>query len=636
MTEGDLWPDRAQRSGRAARRSARWRAAARSRAAAGARLRAQRAAPGAQERQRARTAAGDRHARDACCAGSGYHVAMKGKWHLSKPVNGERWGAGDPERLERDYGFAEWEPPDAGGDTKAENFGGGNAGRSRRGLGRGLHPPDGGAGSARGDLPEPFCLVFSLVNPHDVLGYPGFLRAAAATRSERVPRARRAAAADARGGPAREAGRAGAVEARHGQLPRSAARTAQAQQDYVDFYAHLHRVVDEKIGRLLTALGPPDDPGSLRSRTVILRTSDHGEMGLSHGGLRQKIFNAYEETIRVPLVVSNPRMFPQPRESDALDLAARRRADLPGPRGRRHRARAARRARPRPAAARRDAQSVRDAVLFTYDDHQAGTALQDGAGQPNRIRCVRDERWKYAVYLDPARRARARIRDVRPRRATRYETRNLLDRSTGARAQRRARARAPAPCRATRRAVPRQRHADADPARCRVSSDRRPCRERRMKPVPPALVVSASRDSRWPASARRRRAQALGRRRGRVELFFAFDDPCSADRADRPRRARWPVATCDRPAGPSSSAGSPATPPSSTSAAMRSTTPAASPGARPRARPHASRWPPRTPPSSPNGPAGAPQGPRAAALLRRGRSGGCGSTGDGPVQRGGL
>ena len=24
------------------------------------------------------------------------------------------------------------------------------------------------------------------------------------------------------------------------------------------------------------------------------------------------------------------------------------------------------------------------------------------AGQPNRIRCVRDQRWKYAVYLDPA------------------------------------------------------------------------------------------------------------------------------------------------------------------------------------------------------------------------------------------
>ena len=45
---------------------------------------------------------------------------------------------------------------------------------------------------------------------------------------------------------------------------------------------------------------------------------------------------------------------------------------------------------------------MRDAVLFTYDDHQAGTAFQNVSGQPNRIRCVRDERWKYAVYLDPS------------------------------------------------------------------------------------------------------------------------------------------------------------------------------------------------------------------------------------------
>ena len=71
----------------------------------------------------------------------GYHVALKGKWHLSKPLDGRDWSAADPERIERDYGFAEWEPPDAGGDAKAETFGGGNAGSTARGLGRGLHAP---------------------------------------------------------------------------------------------------------------------------------------------------------------------------------------------------------------------------------------------------------------------------------------------------------------------------------------------------------------------------------------------------------------------------------------------------------------------------------------------------------------
>jgi arylsulfatase A-like enzyme len=47
------------------------------------------------------------------------------------------------------------------------------------------------------------------------------------------------------------------------------------------------------------------------------------------------------------------------------------------------------------------AATVRDSVHFTYDDHQAATARADVPGQPNRVRCIRDSRMKYAVYLDP-------------------------------------------------------------------------------------------------------------------------------------------------------------------------------------------------------------------------------------------
>ena len=49
---------------------------------------------------------------------------------------------------------------------------------------------------------------------------------------------------------------------------------------------------------------------------MIARFSDHGDLGLSHGGLRQKMFNAYEETMRVPLVISNPLLFPGGATSD--------------------------------------------------------------------------------------------------------------------------------------------------------------------------------------------------------------------------------------------------------------------------------------------------------------------------------
>jgi choline-sulfatase len=230
-------------------------------------------------------------------------------------------------------------------------------------------------------------------------------------------------------------------------------RTRRAKLDYVNFYAHLHRVVNAKIGRLLDALGDPDDPGSLRSRTVIFRCADHGEMGLSHGGLRQKAFNAYEETVHIPLVISNPVLFPEPAETDALaslidvlptiaTLAGAHPAE-PGSQGRDLSPiladRAAReRGRLRDAGVDFDpvtrhpapAPSVQEEIHFTYDDHQAATALQDVPGQPNRIRAVRTARHKFAFYFDPSGKA-----------ATEYEMydlerdpderRNLVDRRSG-------------------------------------------------------------------------------------------------------------------------------------------------------------------------------------------------------------
>jgi arylsulfatase A-like enzyme len=327
----------------------------------------------------------------------GYHVALKGKWHLTKPLNGHTWTEADSARIERDHGFGDWEPTDAGGDAKASSFGGGRAGTSGEGWDED-YTRQMEAWLARAELPEPFCLVWCLVNPHDVLGYPSSLEAGGYTVSEFADLDIPLPATideDLRTKPTVQAmtkiGQASYLGSLRGRAE---------EQRYANFYAHLHRVVDQKVGRLVRLLGDPEDSTSLRARTVVVRTSDHGELGLSHGGLRQKMFNAYEEAIRVPLVVSSPALFPEPRESDALvslvdlvptllglsgqpgDPDAFDGVDL-GP------------------VLRGETDSVREAVLFTYDDHQAGTALQDAPGQPNRIRCIRDSRWKYAVYLDP-------------------------------------------------------------------------------------------------------------------------------------------------------------------------------------------------------------------------------------------
>ena len=379
---------------------------------------------------------------------AGYTVVYKGKWHLTAPLSGgHEWGEADSRRIERDFGFGGWEAPDAGENTDPAHFGGGNAGSSGMGWDEDyIRQVE--AFLAAAPLPEPFCLIVSLVNPHDVLGYPhsyragGFERGQFADMGVPLP-----ATIDE---PLRE------KPAIHSlmQLGQTSyigpLADRRAQQDYVNFYAYLHGVVDEKVGRLLRALGDPGDPRSLRARTVIARISDHGEMGLSHGGLRQKMFNAYEETIRIPLVFSNPLLFGQAASSEApaslvdlvptlLSLAGAPAqgtldgVDLSG----------ALAAAARPDRAGIEAAGVelgavlerpstarpREHVLFTYDDHQAGTALQEAPGQPNRVRCVREGRFKYAAYLDPAGRARPE-HELYDMEADPLEARNLLERDS--------------------------------------------------------------------------------------------------------------------------------------------------------------------------------------------------------------
>jgi choline-sulfatase len=360
---------------------------------------------------------------------AGYHVAYKGKWHLTHPSGGADgllggWGEADERRIASEYGFADWEAPDAGENAKAEHFGGGNAGE-----GEGWDEVYTGQVErwlSRTDLPEPFCLVVSLVNPHDVLGYPAAYERGGYTADEfrdlgvELPPT---VEENLAGKPAVQSLMQMGMTAYMGPL-----RNRRDQLDYVNFYAYLHRVVDEKIGRVLSALGDTADPGSLRSRTVVVRCADHGEMGLSHGGLRQKAFNTYEETINVPLVVSNPVLFPSGAETDALaslvdvlPTVLRLGGTEVPERLRGHDltpvlAQAATPGRDSLARSVVDlspvtdhpspAHSVRDTVHFTYDDHQAATALTEAPGQPNRIRAIRTPTAKYAFYFDPEGRRR--------------------------------------------------------------------------------------------------------------------------------------------------------------------------------------------------------------------------------------
>ncbi len=141
-------------------------------------------------------------------------------------------------------------------------------------------------------------------------------------------------------------------------------------RNYLNFYGNLMRSSDSYLVNVLDKL----EETGLFDNTLIVRTADHGEMGLAHGGLRQKNFNFYEEATRVPLVYSNPKLFPKPAETDALvshvDFLPTLASLAAAPKGARanwqgvdysqlvlH-----------PSSKR----SVQDYVVFTYDDYQSG------------------------------------------------------------------------------------------------------------------------------------------------------------------------------------------------------------------------------------------------------------------------
>ncbi len=345
----------------------------------------------------------------------GYHVVWKGKWHLSFAQNarpgsgGEGWTAADVAYLERQYGLAEWNPPDAGNAIQQRQpsmfgyfnglatLGGGtpnNDGRYVTGVTPGAAGQTPGVGgesaldfiSRARMLDRPFCLFVSLVNPHDIGFFPdgwedgGYRREEFATLGIDLPPN---FADDLMTKPKvqREARAA---------FDKSAPLTgSDAQRDYVNFYAYLHKIVDQHIMTILEAL----DAQGLTERTIVVRTADHGELGLSHG-MREKSYSAYEEMIHIPLIISNPLLYPEPRETQAfyshLDLLPTL-AELAGV--------------PEPAShglgrsmvpvLRDPTASVQDSVIFSYDDV---FGLPAGAAGAN-LRALRERDWAYAVYF---------------------------------------------------------------------------------------------------------------------------------------------------------------------------------------------------------------------------------------------
>lgn len=316
-----------------------------------------------------------------------------GKWHMSKGFDGVQ------ELLPRNiasYGFGGWVPPDGGQDLRVTNIAGGYFDKDNAYAQEAIKFLK--ERQQEGSNGKPWCLVLSLINPHDIwtfrkyflqTGYTEEMLAPTdppinlpETMNEDLVKNRKPLAQ-----PEIKKGQ----DKVFGPLPSN-----DLQHAYLNFYGNLMKLVDSQIMKVLDAL---EDTGFTES-TIIVRTTDHGEMGLAHGGLRQKMLNAYEETIHIPLIISNPSLFPEGKTTDQLASTIDLLPTIAGllqvkpPEGITGKDLS-------PIVYNPDLQDqIRTEVLFTFDDFRLEHDRPSAVYAANRIRCIRTKEWKYARYFD--------------------------------------------------------------------------------------------------------------------------------------------------------------------------------------------------------------------------------------------
>jgi len=225
----------------------------------------------------------------------GYRTRWLGKWHLTHHDN--HWTPFAGERALERYGFA-----------------------------GGIYPsPDGGPGQGWRTDPKiaaefaywykheagsaPWCTTVSFVNPHDIAWwYLWSDRVPSETSARRVihrlpPNFETPELLYERHKPRLQHSFQQTAAASFGPVPFSGREAELKWLAFLDLYAKLQREVDRNIGHVLRTLHSRPD---VAANTVIVFTSDHGEYGASHG-LRGKGASAYEEAIRVPLIVKDLR-----------------------------------------------------------------------------------------------------------------------------------------------------------------------------------------------------------------------------------------------------------------------------------------------------------------------------------------
>jgi len=250
---------------------------------------------------------------------AGYRTYFKGKWHASHVHLDADDGDGLllsidddgnplPENIERylkadlldDYGFSEWVGPEPHG-----------LGRHNTGTVKDPFTADETiALLERFDGEEsdrPWLTVCSFLNPHDDSLFGVFaLSQGLRFHPPEVPHVAQA--------PTHEEDLSTKPSCQQSYV--DTWKTVVAPQPWIEthlkFYYQLQATVGEQITRVLDALRG----SQAYENTIVIFSSDHGDLQGAHGGMHEKWHVAYDEALRVPFVVSSPLLPGGARELD--------------------------------------------------------------------------------------------------------------------------------------------------------------------------------------------------------------------------------------------------------------------------------------------------------------------------------
>jgi arylsulfatase A-like enzyme len=225
----------------------------------------------------------------------GYKTAWFGKWHLTNGDN--NWTRAKNGHALEAYGFDGGTYPSPDGSP---------------GQGFRVDPLIAAqfrAWYASAPAHRPWCTTVSLVNPHDIAWWYRYTRKVPPEAS--APRIVTALPANfetplqliARNKPTLQLALQETAASAFGPVPFTGSAAVAAWAPFMNLYLKLSAQVDRQIGSVMATLASRP---ALAANTVVVFTSDHGEYGASHG-LRGKGAGAYEEAIKVPLIVKDLR-----------------------------------------------------------------------------------------------------------------------------------------------------------------------------------------------------------------------------------------------------------------------------------------------------------------------------------------